>query len=319
MTEPAKRMFQEKYEAAGYSLGKELGDGKGNTARVFRAKKDDTGEEFAIKFYNPVEVDINQKKSKIEPERFWREFLAVRDIKHPNVVRVLECGNISDDPEKITLPPFMVVELLDGDLRKKMTPGMPVTLSSLPDTVRLLRKIAEGLDAVHKAKVIHRDIKPDNIMFKADEPKVADFGFAKLYDETILKGDALAQRRRTEAGERLGTMDYASPEQIIAALDVTDRADVFSFGVMAYELLTGVLPFPREAFEDMDDYVKRRVKPPRLEADSLDPEFPFALRDLCVRCLIREPLERPVSSSLADTLRQIESTLYSEGPTHGPV
>jgi serine/threonine protein kinase len=94
-------------------------------------------------------------------------------------------------------------------------------------------------------------------MFDGDEPQVADFGFAKLFDETLLKDEVLARRRRTAVGERLGTMAYASPEQISVAPLVSEQADIFSFGVMTYELLTGVLPFPKEETENVEEYRAR--------------------------------------------------------------
>lgn len=159
-------------------------------------------------------------------ERFKREAYAMASLMHPNVVQVYDCGDAGPDHL------FISMELLEGgDLSDALRTGQ-VT----PDgALKLILQICDGLQAAHERGIVHRDIKPANIFLtQAGQAKVADFGLAKSFDA---QGSFM-----TKTGMSMGTPDYASPEQFSADPDLDHRADIYSLGVMMYQLLTGVLP-----------------------------------------------------------------------------
>jgi tRNA A-37 threonylcarbamoyl transferase component Bud32 len=163
-------------------------------------------------------------------KRFMREADIVSGLEHPNIVRVMDFGDENGAY-------YIVMELLSGpDLNSLLKEEKQI---SLPQTVNLLRGVADALDYAHQRGLVHRDIKPSNVMLDSStipsRSVLTDFGIAKISD---------AHTKITNTG-MLGTFDYIAPEQIQASAEVDGRADVYALGVMTYQLLTGTLPFER--------------------------------------------------------------------------
>jgi serine/threonine-protein kinase len=186
----------------------------------------------------PVAVKVLRAEFLLEPQvlsRFIEEGRTCTRLIHPNIVRVFECVKAEDGS------PFIVMELLEGVPLSAYTANggrVPV-----PQAVPILHGILAGLAAAHAAGVIHRDLKPDNVFLTRDSEgtfvaKLLDFGVAKVMDAAGGMGN------RTKTGMLLGTPAYMSPEQVKNAKDVDPRADLWSAGVMFYEMLTGRCAFP---------------------------------------------------------------------------
>jgi eukaryotic-like serine/threonine-protein kinase len=169
-------------------------------------------------------------------ERFAREARAVSALNHPNIVTVYDIGEANGAH-------FIAMEYVDGQtLREKSHTG-PLNVK---EAVEIVMQIAAALSAAHEAGIVHRDIKPENIMLRRDGyVKVLDFGLAKLTEQPRLTGETHASasdRAKTNPGAVLGTVRYMSPEQALGE-EVDRRSDIFSLGVVLYELVTGVAPF----------------------------------------------------------------------------
>src|SRR5436190_4607633 len=178
----------------------------------------------------PVAIKILQKQGEKGDfdfeERFKREAYAMASLTHPNIVQVYDCG---DAGESFL---FISMELVDGgDLSDALKAGQVTPEVAL----KLIPQICDGLQAAHDHGIVHRDVKPANIFLTKDgRAKVADFGLAKKFD---VKNTLV-----TKAGLGMGTPDYAAPEQYDGVEDLDHRADIYSFGVMMYQMLTGRLP-----------------------------------------------------------------------------
>jgi serine/threonine protein kinase len=194
--------------------------GAGGMGQIYKAFDARLGREVAIKV---AEEQFS--------ERFDREVHAVAALNHPNICTVHDVG-----------ANFLVMELVEGDtLRVGVERGIP-----LDRTLTIARQILEALGAAHRAGVIHRDLKPENVMVRVDGyVKVLDFGLAKWLpnsrDDHSLRPDASALSR---TGQIVGTLAYMSPEQI-EGLEVDSRSDLFAFGIILYEMLTGRHPWQR--------------------------------------------------------------------------
>lgn len=196
--------------------------GSGGMGEVYRARQVSLDREVAVKV-----LRAELENTGWLPERFEREARTMATLRHPNLVTVHDCVRLGDGSIAI------VMELVDGGtLREKVSvapEGLPMELA-----VRWIREIAEGLHAAHGAGVVHRDIKPENVLIDDDgHARVSDFGMA------FSAGAATA--RLTQTGTALGTVGYMAPEQL-RAQEVDARSDIFSLGVLCYEMLTGHLP-----------------------------------------------------------------------------
>jgi serine/threonine protein kinase len=215
-------------------------------------------------------------------ERFLREARLAARLAHPNVVKVYDAGEEDDRP-------YIVMECVDGEtLADVLARQGPL---AFPEAVRLALEACAGLEHAHAAGLVHRDVKPQNLLVRADGTlKIADFGIARALEST----------RVTQEGTVLGTGAYLSPEQA-AGGDVTHAADLYSLGVVLYELLTGRTPYTYESLARLaHEQATRPVEPIR----DLVPAVPARLEDVVMRCLARNPAYRPRSASaLADDLR----------------
>ena len=225
-------------------------------------------------------------------DRFRREEEIGKRLDHPGVMKVLE----NEDPSRV----YMVMEWIEGRLlRRLLTDEKKLAIER---AIRLTIKICEALDYVHSQRVIHRDLKPENIIVDSwDEIKLIDFGIASN-----------ARGRRLTFGKftrTMGTADYISPEQVKSNRSDA-RSDVYSVGVMFYEMLTGEVPFQgANPFTVMNDRLLNDPIPPR----ELDPEISAQLQEIIYRALERQPENRYASArEFANDLRNSASVGVSE-------
>jgi serine/threonine protein kinase len=192
--------------------------GEGGMGEVYKAEDTKLKRTIALKFL-PKTMTANAESR----ARFEQEAQVAAALNHPNIVTVYEIG---EHDEQV----FMAMEYVDGQTLKEKIAFHPLPLT---EVLEITEKICEGLGAAHKAGIIHRDIKPQNILVdKNNHIKILDFGLAKLKGVSPL----------TKEASTLGTVNYMSPEQA-KGKEVDQRTDIWSLGVVLYEMLTGELPF----------------------------------------------------------------------------
>lgn len=280
-----------------YAVERELGGG--GMSRVFVALDTKLERKVVIKVL-PEDVAAG-----ISADRFRREIQVAARLQHPHIVPVLSAGEIDGKPY-FTMP-FITGETLRQRLDREGE--LPID-----DATRLLRDIASALAYAHKSGVVHRDIKPENVMLEDEYALVTDFGVAKALRESFI-GEGPGTL--TAAGMTLGTPMYMSPEQVVADPAVDHRADIYSFGVVAYEVLTGAPPFvgrPTQALlaahavEKPEPITNRRAA------------LPGWLADLVMRCLEKRPADRPQNAGeLLRTLQSPENVTTGGGIRVTPV
>ena len=208
-------------------------------------------------------------------ERFQREARAASALNHPNICTIYDVG---------TDPPFIAMELLEGETLQQRLARNQI---EIPAIVDIAHAVADALEAAHTKGIVHRDIKPANIFLSARGPKVLDFGLAKATAGPI--GGVEAAARATEAlltdpGNALGTVSYMSPEQV-RAQPLDARTDVFSFGVVLYEMTTRVRPFRGDSSGIVADAILNRAPVPPVR---LNPDVPAELERVIDKCLEKD-------------------------------
>jgi eukaryotic-like serine/threonine-protein kinase len=242
--------------------------GKGGMATVYKARHMQTGQIVAVKVMPP-----EYNRNPVFLKRFEQEFNASRRINHPHVVRGIEyCGGDI---------PFIVMEFVDGEsLGDRIDNQGPV---SEPEAVRLMVQICLALHRAHQLGLIHRDVKPDNILLRRD-------GLAKLTDLGLVK-DTNAEMALTRPGTGFGTLHFMAPEQHFNANQVDHRCDIFSLGATLYMMVTGEPPFGREfvPMTLLENKRNNRITPPRLLVPELSVHMDWAIR----RAMQADPARRP--------------------------
>ena len=252
--------------------------GAGGMGRVLLGLDERLGRKVAIKTLNRRYRDNESVRT-----RFMQEARALAQISHPNIVRIFSLGQ----PEEA---PHFVMELVEGS--SLVEAGRALTLRQKAE---LLQKVALAVDFLHAHQVLHRDLKPNNILVGMDlDPKILDFGLAQH-----LESDST---RVTRPGEIMGTPDYFSPEHTVPGSRFDPRSDVFSLGTILYEVLTGSPPFHAESFVEQVRQIREELP---ILPRRRNPEVPGELQDICLKALEKKPENRYASArEMADDLER---------------
>lgn len=276
--------------------------GRGGMGEVYLAHDEKLNRKIALKLL-PSDFTTNQERL----HRFQQEARAASALNHPNIITIHEIGEIENQN-------FIATEFVDGEtLRQRMKRGALPPHESLDIAIQ----VSSALAAAHKAGIVHRDIKPENVMLRPDGyVKVLDFGLAKLTDQHEPSLDArVAHKVNVSSGLVMGTVKYMSPEQARGE-SVDPRSDIFSLGVMLYEMVTGRTPFKGESASDL---IKSILKdqPPRLTEDTgYLPDSAEGLQRIIDKALAKDKARRYQSAE--DLLVDLKAIKQVQEPGAGP-
>lgn len=266
-----------------YTFERELQGG--GMARVYLAEDRELHRRVVIKVLPPdLALGVSAK-------RFRSEILTVAKLQHPHIVGILKAGEVDGVPYFVM--PYVEGESLAVHLRRTGP-------SSVRDAVAVFRDVARALAFAHANGIVHRDIKPGNILLASGSATVTDFGVAKALSSALRSGTHDAHV--TDTGVSLGTLLYMAPEQAANDPHIDGRADIYSLGITIYEMLAGTPPFagmgPREMLT-----ARLSQQPPRLS--SIRKDIPSRLEELIVKCLQADPAKRP--NDAAEVVEWLES------------
>src|SRR5438132_636125 len=252
--------------------------GAGGMGEVYRARDEKLNRDVAIKV---LPASFSQDADRLR--RFEQEAQAASSLNHPNILAVYDVGTHDGAP-------YVVSELLEGETLRDRLLGPPIPQRK---TVDYAAQIARGLAAAHARNIVHRDLKPENIFIAGDgQVKILDFGLAKLVEPVGANPMLTEQPTRklyTTPGSVIGTLGYMSPEQVDGK-QVDYRSDIFSFGVVLYEMLAGKRAFPQRETLRETLHAIATEDPPVLS--ELVPHMSASLEKVVERCLEKKPEER---------------------------
>ena len=265
-----------------YHLERELGGG--GMSRVFVAEEVRLGRKVVVKVLSP-DLALG-----LSAERFEREIRTVAALQQANIVPVLTAGDTNGLP-------FYTMPFVEGESLRAYLGEGPLAIT---EVAGIMKDVARALGYAHQRGVVHRDIKPDNVLLSGGTAVVTDFGIAKAISaaRTSAPGATL-----TQVGTSIGTPAYMAPEQAAGDTNIDHRADLYSLGAMTYELLAGQPVFADRSPQRM--LAAHMGEVPRPIAD-LRPDVPATLADLVMRCLAKDPAERPQTAG--DIVRVLETT-----------
>ncbi len=279
--------------------------GQGGMGVVYKARDTRLGRPVALKVLPPEFTRDQDRKA-----RFLREARAAAAVTHPAIAQIYD---VDEGPEGL----FIAMELVEGKTVKALIQGRELDLLG---ALEIAQQVGGGLQKAHEMGVVHRDIKPENIMVTPDgHAKILDFGLAKLLEPTAPEGpDGISHMEtlaKTQAGFVLGTLRYMSPEQARGQA-VDHRSDIFSLGVVLYEMVTGQLPFSgNTALDTLHAIAFEETRP----MTALRPNLPPSLQRVVTRCLRKRAQDRyPDAKELVGDLktvqREVESGISSKAP-----
>ncbi|MFB0564705.1 MAG: protein kinase [Candidatus Aminicenantaceae bacterium] len=260
---PKEELTRGSIIAGRYEIIEELG--KGGMGRIYRVEDTKLKQEVALKLIKP---EIAEDKKTIE--RFRNELKIARNIRHKNVCGMFDLGEAEGTH-------FIMMEYIRGeDLKSFIHRSGQLTIGT---AIRISKQVCEGLDEAHRLGVMHRDLKSSNIMIDREgNARIMDFGIAR----------SLKEKGITGAGVMIGTPEYMSPEQV-EAKDIDERSDIYSLGIILYEMTTGKLPF--EADTPFAVGVKQKSENPR-DPRELNPQIPEDLCRVVLKCLEKDKGQR---------------------------
>jgi serine/threonine-protein kinase len=249
----------------------------GGMSHVYRATDSVLGRRVAIKVLTDVAMGDPEAKS-----RFLQEARLASNIQHENIISIYDFGEDAGRP-------FMVMEFVEGEsLRAAIEGGRA---GDIPERIRIARQAARALEHIHTRKVIHRDIKPENIHIdRIGKARLMDFGIASATGTSAPKD-----------GNTAGTPFYMAPEQVLG-VDVTIQADIYSFGIVMYELFTGKKPFLGDTVEKIFDQILHQ---PIDSQPLIAANVPKPVMDAILRCTSKKLIERP--STLATVVKDLQT------------
>ncbi|MFH2056251.1 MAG: protein kinase [bacterium] len=277
-------MMQPGDKLAHFEIVRKLGEG--GMGEVYLARDQKLNREVALKILHEDYFDSEHRR-----ERFQREATMAARVSQSNVAAIYDIGTATLPGQKEEVS-YIVMEYAEGQSLKQYMQQKRGDLSAL---LRVAEKVAAGVAAAHKLNVVHRDLKPENIIVTAeDEPKILDFGLAKAIaplegDREQKDGDDdTISKELTRAGTVVGTVSYMSPEQA-QGKDVDSRSDVFSFGILLYNMFTGELPFTgKTQVSILARILETHPEKPSLKNEAIPPE----LERIIDKCLQKDPNDR---------------------------
>ena len=272
-----------------YVLERELGGG--GMSRVFVANEVRLSRRVVVKVLTP------ELAQGLNAERFEREILLAASLQQANIVPILTAGDLDGLP-------YFTMPFVDGEsLRNRIVPGgLPVD-----DVVAILRDVTKALAYAHARNIVHRDIKPDNVLLSGGTAVVTDFGIAKALSASRTQG---AGATLTSIGTSIGTPAYMAPEQVAGDPNLDHRVDLYALGCMAQELLTGRTPFADRTPQKM---LAAHLSESPPSVASLRPDCPPELAALVTDLLRKDPADRPRSAT--DVLQALGTVSTSSRPT----
>jgi serine/threonine protein kinase len=274
-----------------YELERQLG--RGGTATVYLARDAKHDRHVAIKVLD------TELTAYLGVHRFVQEIRLTARLQHPHVLALLDSGVFGPDAGVFRERPYYVMPYVEGEsLRARLARG---DTFGIVEALRVLREVADALRYAHEQGVVHRDIKPENILFSRDHAVVADFGIAKALvssqslESSEHSADSSSHGVLTQVSSLIGTPAYMAPEQADGEASLDHRADLYAWGVVAYEILSGRHPFAtrRSAAEFQSAHVAEAPRQIRDVAPSVSPD----LGALVMRCLAKAPADRPDSAA----------------------